>query len=304
MNTKPFFCIGGLGGSGTRLVANLLHEHNIPIGCSLNGALDNLLFSLMFRRPSWCKDFPSNSVILEAIDIYLRIMCSNSGDFDLPSDKNYIHSLIKSNDTSIFSESEWHAHVDNHLRKNESKNQCFSNWGWKEPNTHVFVPQLNLYNSKMKYVHVVRDGLYMMNSNNKYQLNMWAGKFNVKRSDDTNDALDALRYWIAANQQAINYGVRELDKRFYLLNYDLFCKQPEKEAENLLCFLEVPVNGDIIQNISNKVKYKTVAKQTRDTILNNLPQQIANDYSKYMNLSEKTLAKQAINNNASISVPN
>ena len=43
--------IGGLGGSGTRVVAQILRDVGIFMGTDLNGANDNLWFTLLFKRP-------------------------------------------------------------------------------------------------------------------------------------------------------------------------------------------------------------------------------------------------------------
>ena len=42
--------IGGVGGSGTRLIAQCLKETGFHIGTDLNVANDNLWFTLLFKR--------------------------------------------------------------------------------------------------------------------------------------------------------------------------------------------------------------------------------------------------------------
>lgn len=43
--------IGGVGGSGTRVFAEILRGFGFYIGDCLNGALDNLWFTLLCKRP-------------------------------------------------------------------------------------------------------------------------------------------------------------------------------------------------------------------------------------------------------------
>ena len=43
--------IGGVGGSGTRVVAQMMSEAGVYIGDLLNEPNDNLWFTLLFRRP-------------------------------------------------------------------------------------------------------------------------------------------------------------------------------------------------------------------------------------------------------------
>ena len=287
-----FFCVGGLGGSGTSLVAATLRDHNIHIGNTLNRSLDNLFFSLLFRRPSWFIEFPSNAVIVEAIDIYIRNMLCSTGEFDLPSDEAYVNSLIESEDTTLYSKEEWQSHIQTQLRENQRRSTTSSIWGWKEPNTHIYIDQLNHYNEKMKYIHVVRDGIYMMNSRNKNQLEMWKRKFNLENTIDSTISLAALRYWITANRQAIDYGIENLKNRFYLLDYDIFCKQTEQEAINLLSFLDAPINAETINQLVSKIKHKAIDPQFRSTIFKSLPQDLAKQYTDYIDLSDHVTANQ------------
>ena len=45
--------IGGVGGSGTRVIAEILRELKFFIGNDLNGPLDNLTYTLLFKRKKW-----------------------------------------------------------------------------------------------------------------------------------------------------------------------------------------------------------------------------------------------------------
>src|SRR6185503_7042610 len=45
--------IGGVGGSGTRVVADVLMRLGVHLGCALNHAWDNMLFVQLFKRLRW-----------------------------------------------------------------------------------------------------------------------------------------------------------------------------------------------------------------------------------------------------------
>ena len=45
--------IGGVGGSGTRVLAEILSLFGFYLGNDLNGAKDNLVYTLLFKRPNW-----------------------------------------------------------------------------------------------------------------------------------------------------------------------------------------------------------------------------------------------------------
>ena len=53
MNKSSPVIIGGVGGSGTRVVAEILDNLGFYIGNDLNPAKDNLWFLLLFKRPRW-----------------------------------------------------------------------------------------------------------------------------------------------------------------------------------------------------------------------------------------------------------
>ena len=48
----PIIAMGGIGGSGTRACAQILLNAGYHLGSDLNEALDNLTFSLIFKRQS------------------------------------------------------------------------------------------------------------------------------------------------------------------------------------------------------------------------------------------------------------
>ena len=57
---KPPVAIGGVGGSGTRLIAQILHEAGFYLGDDLSYAIDNLWFTLLFRRLEILSDSSSS----------------------------------------------------------------------------------------------------------------------------------------------------------------------------------------------------------------------------------------------------
>jgi len=45
--------VGGVGGSGTRVIAELLSNFGYYIGNDLNRSMDNLLYTFLFKRVEW-----------------------------------------------------------------------------------------------------------------------------------------------------------------------------------------------------------------------------------------------------------
>jgi len=70
--------VGGLGGSGTRVVAEILIEFGFYLGSDLNAANDNLWFTLLFKRPRWFVG-SSNGEIFKALRIFEKAMAGCLG---------------------------------------------------------------------------------------------------------------------------------------------------------------------------------------------------------------------------------
>ena len=66
--------IGGLGGSGTRVFAAMLRHAGVYIGDDLNGPLDNLWFTVLFKRRDWTRKTPQPEQVVAAIRLFRQAM--------------------------------------------------------------------------------------------------------------------------------------------------------------------------------------------------------------------------------------
>ena len=71
--------VGGVGGSGTRVIAEILIQLGFYLGKDLNASRDNLWFTLLFKRPHW---FFKNvtrkeSQISNGLSIFEKVMTAN-----------------------------------------------------------------------------------------------------------------------------------------------------------------------------------------------------------------------------------
>jgi len=145
-------------------------------------------------------------------------------------------------------------------------------WGWKEPNTHVFLPQIAETLPTLKYIHVIRNGLDMAFSNNQQQHKNWGRKI-AKSTPEifSNSPSASLDFWIAANQRAIDICQQQMPGRFLLLNYDQLCTRTSEIVGLLSGFLDVPINDNELENIKNMIvptsqnRYKAAKRQTFST---------------------------------------
>lgn len=233
--------IGGVGGSGTRLVANIVAQIGCYLGDHLNGAMDNLWFTVLLRRTEWFHDFPPESDILKALDLFETIMTSGLDQGCSPDQSRLLNHIT----TDLAGRDDSNALMLTpalaSLRQSAGANPArYPRWGWKEPNTHILLPQLAKRIDGLKYIHVIRSGLDMAFSQNQNQLNNW-GSFILGAGHHDPDQplpLRSLTYWLAANQRAVELGQTLFQDRFLLLNYDQLCQAPHEVLPNLFAFFE------------------------------------------------------------------
>lgn len=236
--------IGGVGGSGTRLIAHCLEELDFFIGHDLNEAKDNLWFTLLFK--------------------YIEIMESNDDDFSDLLTIFYQAMLdgkpLSDKQRSIFKNLvcpdrnqrvEFLAERAVSLSQEHQKLPKNKLWGWKEPNTHIVLDRLLHFIPDMKYIHVVRNGMDMAHSNNQNQQLLW-GKHFVGADFEVNPFY-SLKYWCIVHRRLINIA-QPMGENFLLLNFDNFCNNPDIEIPKLLKFLGFPLNHEIQQHLNSLIK--------------------------------------------------
>jgi hypothetical protein len=163
--------IGGLGGSGTRAVARLVQYLGYYLGCDLNDAMDNLWFTLLFKR---------RSALLESRQSFERLahifFNAMQGDVDsVAKHAASVRGLAKRD--RIQHSSAWLSERVSSILSSDIACQTTPSWGWKEPNTHIFADRLLSLKDDLRYVHVVRDPGYMSSSRNQNQLVNWGPVF-------------------------------------------------------------------------------------------------------------------------------
>ena len=249
--------IGGVGGSGTRVVSELLINSGYFVGNQLNKALDNLLFTLLLRQPEWAKQFPQEHEIEYALDIFISLM-SHQSPARLSEDQlRYIQDRPHSKYYNDIEKQRWIDVVNTLLRDSAPVTEYLAaRTAWKEPNTHIFLPKIASSLPNLKYVHVIRNGFYMAYSKNQRQVQAWHKLFRLEMPMAGLNPSISLEYWIRANQRAIHFGQEHMAGRFYLLNYDQLCENAHVEVSKLLNFLEVEHTDKRVAFLSSSIKSK------------------------------------------------
>ena len=245
--------VGGVGGSGTRVVAQILGELGVYLGADLNKPADNLWFTLLFKRPAWFRRASERNpaAILAGLDVFERIMTGRfvwtprvvrlvgGAWLDLLTGR---HAMPQG--------AQWGMRRIKRMVRGANRVDFgqYRAWGWKEPNTHLYLEYLTQHFPDLKYVHMIRHGLDMAYSSNDQQLRSWGWRYGLAAPENSADLpRAALDYWIAANQTTVEQGKRLLGERFMVLSVDALCKAPQPEIDKLLAFLDVGAVPDEVR---------------------------------------------------------
>jgi hypothetical protein len=141
------------------------------------------------------------------------------------------------------------------LKSEGTEMSRYLGWGWKEPNTHIYIEYLSQQFSTLRYIHVLRHGLDMAFSSNQAQLYNWRRMFEIPEPGPSLPLSRAsLQYWIRANKRALELGKSLLGDRFYPVNFDALTLVPEQEIRALIDFLGMNVDQKTFDHL------KTLAK--------------------------------------------
>lgn len=228
------FAIGGLGGSGTRATAMLVRNCGCWLGGDLNEALDNLWFTLLFKRASVLTDVDAR---LKAL--FTLFLARMRGEIPGPEMTDQLAALASQD--RLGHSIDWLETRLQSLMTASGERPEGVRWCWKEPNTHIVIEQLFRHAPDLKYVHVVRDPLYMASSTNHNQLNNW-GRIFLDREVSAGPR-DAIAYWAAIHRRLVALGDLYPD-RIMFFSHDAFMANPASEASRLLAFLQLDPPAD------------------------------------------------------------
>ncbi len=249
--------VGGLGGSGTRLVARLLQEMGVSMEGQLNESLDNLWFSLLFVRRSIL--LKSDEELRKLAWIFTNAMRHGKS---LPQELKWLVEDACRYDRGPILPKPLLQEIRDSILTAQPPQDTSRIWGWKQPNTHVMLPQLLRCFSRMKYVYVVRNGLDMAFSDNQNQLKYFWGDL-ILEGDTSPTPRNALRYWVESHKRMRGYK-RHPGISPYFLNFDRLCADPHLELMKLKDFLQLEVDVNKIAELAAAISPPASAGRFRD----------------------------------------
>ena len=250
--------VGGVGGSGTRVVEEMLRLLGVYTGGDLNGAGDNRWFTLLCKLPRWDLDPPRvDGDIVRALGTLERTM---TGRLDIPGDDGDVireayaraRHWWRSDRLRDDRPPRWlRARVRTLLRARRGAQTAAPLWGWKEPNSHLMIRHLELhFGERLRYVHVIRNGLHMAQSRNQLQVRRWGSHFGLPDEGPVPTPAASLDYWIRANEAAIKAGKALPPGAFLEVSYDELCAHPESEVDRFVRFLGLQPTDAVRQEMA------------------------------------------------------
>lgn len=202
------------------------------LGSDVNESIDNLWFTLLFKRTELWPAAGTETEFNRAAMTFQAVM---SGGAIAPGTEAWVRSLTLDRPQH---DADWLRRRAESLLAAAAAGARSAppRWGWKEPNTHVFVERLVRVYPDMQYVHVVRNGLDMAYSANQNQLGLW-GPLMLGAEAGTGPRA-SLRYWCEAQRRIESLRDRMPD-RVLLLSFDALCRDPRPSLEALLAFVGI-----------------------------------------------------------------
>lgn len=225
--------IGGLGGSGTRVVAAAAIELGIDLGSDVNRALDNLSFTLLFKDPLMCA-LPADAFSAR-VDLFVAGM--TGGRSLVEAERETLRRLAftgRGGEDWVQHQPAWLEERARRLDVAAAASRRSGAWGWKEPNTQIVLDRLLPHLPGLRYVHVSRNALDMAFSRNTNQLMFWGPRILGRRVQPV--PRDALAFWCELDRR-VRKTAAAMGDRFLRIEHDALCAQPAPELSRLVAFL-------------------------------------------------------------------
>lgn len=224
---QPVIAVGCIGGSGSRVVARIIQQMGYHIGDDLNAEMDNLWFSLLFKRPSILVE--SEDTLQYIYKTFLHRM--SQGTLATDSFDDVLKPLAFNHRPPH--PTEWlNARRVSFLAESGRREDWIA---WKEPNTHVIIDRLLTLDPSLLYIHITRDGLDMAYSSNMNQLQLWGPIF-MSRPISVGPR-DALSYWVCVERRIRKLKALHPD-RILIIRYEDLVIRPLDVILRIMSFCQ------------------------------------------------------------------
>lgn len=236
---------GGVGGSGTRVVARILQDLGLFLGADLPGSLDTLWYALLFGRRDVLLD--DEARLAELAGLFARQM---SDPRPLDTAETALVRQLAAEPRHQHDRAALEAWADSFIAHGRTGGPQPS-WGWKVPYTFVLIDRLLGLWPELRYVHIVRDGRDMAFSENQNQLGKW-GPVYLNRNVEIAPP-DALSYWCAVHRRMERVAAR-YPGRVHFLSFEALLAEPRPVVAELCRFVGAEPAPDLVGRLAGRVE--------------------------------------------------
>jgi hypothetical protein len=224
--------IGGNGGSGTRVVAEVLIRSGAYLGYDLNEANDNLLFTYLFKRSQYFSQRLEQGIpgYQRLLGLHERLL------FAHPPGLRDGRFILSAGLEHAFGRYGWRwvlQRWSNMIRAGATI-PVTDAWGWKEPNSMFFLREIREIYPEARIILVLRNGLDMAYSGNSQQVENWGPRFQID-PDDLSPA-NRFEYWYRSNREAIETLGLLFGDDFLIVRFEELCLDKSRTLQNLIQF--------------------------------------------------------------------
>jgi hypothetical protein len=211
--------IAAIGGSGTRVFARIIRHAGLFIGNDLNQQEDSQPF-------------------IDFYNIWIPLYIQKLYDHD-----DGIYQVLKKDFLNG---------VEQHLCGIDNSNTI---WGIKNPKAIHMIPLWHDVFPDMKFIHVVRNGLDIVYSNNQGQFECYKDLIFNRRTENVYSHSGKILFWSRVNRLASEYGETYLKDRYLRIRFEDLCLQPQTVIKKIFEFLEI-YDSNKLANAISEVSYK------------------------------------------------
>lgn len=202
---KPPLVIGGVPGSGTRVVARIAERAGYFLGTNRTGAEDAVEFWELYDR--WINRY----LLRDQVPLCAEETCLMKAD---------LARCIRRHRAVIPS--------------------AESLWGWKNPRSLLLLPFLNEQLPEMRFIHLIRDGRDMAFSDNQYDVERHGPVMLRDSYQGLVAPVRAATVWAKSNGLAFEFGTHFMPRRYLMIKYELLCTETLQVVAKICAFIGAP----------------------------------------------------------------
>ena len=233
----PPVIIGGKGGSGTRVFAEIVAE----LGCyqgPCNASSDVVLWAEFIHKYQ-----------IPYLDKWWKGQVTSQDHVDMAKD------------------------FEPYLKKYLEGNKDFKVPTWKNPQGMHILPFYHQVFPEMKFIHALRDGRDMVFSKNENEF-IQAKKTDIWNSVNAGELAKKIKFWYNSNHMVSEYGKNNMKDNYVSFKFEDLCDNPRETIIKIAKFIDAPVNEEKIQKCMRLVKkprsigrWKKATKQQQERLL-------------------------------------